>query len=316
MPDRSRQHDAARCPAGAVLCVLLTALLASTGCRVFRCHKASEESIAAARQLSLAGLDAEQRGQWERAESLFAAAILKCPTDERARCGFAEALWRRGARADAVAHMQEAARLSGHDPERLVRLGEMYRALGNVALAERQVELAIAANPQLASAWALRGHLARGRGDGSEALASYHRALSYQQSLPDVQLAIGQLYLEQQRPQRALATLQSLAASYAPGEVPTEVLLFQGIALRSLERPQDAARVLAVAAQRVDSSVELLYELALAQHLTGDILNARQAVAAALRREPQHAGCLALAQQLSKGSASVAAAEIWPVGTP
>src|SRR4051812_36410057 len=91
--------------------------LGSAGCRIFRTHKISEESIAAARQLSLQGIDAQQRGRWDQAEGLFAAAIVKCPIDERARFGYAESLWHRGALADAISQMEEAVRLSANDPE-------------------------------------------------------------------------------------------------------------------------------------------------------------------------------------------------------
>jgi tetratricopeptide (TPR) repeat protein len=176
---------------------------------------------------------------------LFAAAILKCPADERARCGFAEALWHRGAQEEAISHLQEAARLSGHDPERLVRLGQMYALRGEINLASHQADLAIAANPALASAWALRGQVCRARGDADEALASFHRALSYQQPLPDVQLAISEIYLQQGRPQRALATVQALSASYPLGRAPANVLVHEAHALRALDRPQEAARLLA-----------------------------------------------------------------------
>src|ERR1051326_2825708 len=115
------------CPA-AFAAALSCVVIITSGCRALRGHKVSDENIAAARQLSLQGMDAQQRGQWDRAEILFAAAILKCPSDERARYGYAEALWQRGAWQKAVEHMEEAVRLSGSDPERLVRLGQMYRA--------------------------------------------------------------------------------------------------------------------------------------------------------------------------------------------
>jgi tetratricopeptide (TPR) repeat protein len=206
--------------------------------------------VAAARQLSLAGLDAQQRGQWQRAESLFAAAILKCPADERARCGFAEALWHRGAQAEAISHMQEAVRLSGHDPERLVRLGQMYAARGEIQLASQYADLAIAANPALASAWALRGQVCRTQGDPNNALASFHRALSCQHPLPDVQIAISEIYLQQGRPQRALATIQALSASYPPGRAPANVLVHEADALLALNRQQEAQRLLAQAETR------------------------------------------------------------------
>ena len=47
-------------------------------------------------------LTAVSERDWEQAEEFYAAAVARCPTDERARCGYAEALWQRGARMDAV----------------------------------------------------------------------------------------------------------------------------------------------------------------------------------------------------------------------
>jgi tetratricopeptide (TPR) repeat protein len=291
-----------------LLLLLAASLISSVGCRIFRGQKISDESIAAARQLSLQGIDAQQRGQGERAEMLFAAAILKCPSEERARSGYAESLWQRGAFADAIAHMEEAVRLSGNDPERLVRLGHMYRSRGDLAQAARQAEWAITANSQLAVAWALRGQVLQAQGKRSEALASYHRALSLEQSLPEVQLAIAEIYRQENRPQRALATLQSLAESYPPGQVPPQVLLEEGLALRALGRHQDSARALAQAAQQPNPTPELLYELARSQIMSRDIAAARHTVAVALKRSPQHLGCLALAQELGAPQSAVATA--------
>src|SRR5438034_6760638 len=111
MPTRRTRYRSVRL-GGAALArlaagLLLAALVFAPGCRMFRCQKASDDSIAAARQLSLHGLDAEQRGQWEKAEALFAAAVSKCPRDERAHHGYAESLWQRGARDAAIIHMEE-----------------------------------------------------------------------------------------------------------------------------------------------------------------------------------------------------------------
>ena len=122
---RHRRASGLLCHPAVAGSIVVGLLFCSTGCRAFRIHKVSDENIAAARQLSLQGIDSQQRGQWDRAETLFAAAILKCPSDERARYGYAESLWQRGAWQQAVEHMEEAVRLSGNDPERLVRLGQM-----------------------------------------------------------------------------------------------------------------------------------------------------------------------------------------------
>jgi Tfp pilus assembly protein PilF len=288
-----------------VLCGLLWVV--APGCSVFRCQKSSDEAITAARQMSLQGIDAQQRGHWKEAEALFAAAVARCPRDERAHCGFAESLWQRGATEEAIGHMEEAARLSGHDPQRLVQLGQMYRSRGELHRAGLQAERAIAANPQLASAWALHGQVLQAEGKRPEALACYHRALSFQEHYAEVQLAIAEVYCQENRPQQALATLHALAAHYPPGQEPIEVLVREGFALRQLGRPADAARALARAAAQGNPSAELLYELARTQIAVGDHAAARQAVAAGLDREPGHAGCLALQGELGAASAIIAA---------
>jgi tetratricopeptide (TPR) repeat protein len=292
----------------AIFVAVVIAAAQAAGCRVFRGHKVSDESIAAARQLSLQGIDAQQRGHWDRAEMLFAAAILKCPTDERARCGYAESLWQRGSYADAISHMEEAVRLSGHDPERLVRLGQMYRSRGDLAQASRMAEGAIAANPQLAAAWALRGEVLYAQGNRSEALASYHRALSYEPSLPAIQMAIADIYLAENRPQRALATLQELAGNSTLGPVPAAVLFREGLALSALARYRDAARVFGQAVEQGNPPPELLCELARAQMRAGEHGAARQSIALALNVYPRHLGCLALGQELGVSASGVATA--------
>jgi tetratricopeptide (TPR) repeat protein len=101
-------------------------------------------------------------------------------------------------------------------------------------------------------------------------LASFHRALTLQQQYPEVQLALAEIYSAQDRPQRALATLQSLIDSLPAEQVPVEVLAQQGLALRALGRHEDAARSLAQAAELGNPSAELLYELARTQLLAGD----------------------------------------------
>jgi tetratricopeptide (TPR) repeat protein len=300
-------HSWVRSLAGVFALVLASALPAA-GCRAFRCAKASDESVAAARQLSLQGLDAQQRGHWDRAKMLFAAAVIQCPRDERARCGYAESLWQRGDSAEAIAHMEEAVALSGHDPERLVQLGRMYRERGDLVKAGDQARRAIAANPQLAGAWALQGEVSAAQGNRSEALASLHRALSYQPEYPEVQLAIAGIYEQENRPQRALATLQSLAASYAPGQVPAEVTIRESLALRALGRHEAAAQTLVEGTQRGNPSAELFLELARAQLHLGDEVAARMTLDRAVTNNPGHAACLALAQELGAQPPAIAAA--------
>ena len=311
MPHRPARRSlprpcAAACHGASVLAAAI--LVAAGGCRAFRCQTASDETVAEARQLSLQGMTARDRGRWDQAEAFYADAVLKCPGDERARCGYAESLWQRGAEQEAVVHMEEAVRLSGHDPERLVQLGEMYLARGELSRAREQADRAVRANRQLAAAWALRGKVLRAQGSRTEALASFHRALTIRQQYPEVQLALAETYNEQGRPQRALATLQALADSFPPEQIPVDVLIHQGFALRQLGRHRDAAESLAAAAERDNASADLLYELGLAQISAGDTAAARLSIAASLARDPTHVAALALRDQLAAGQGTMAAA--------
>jgi tetratricopeptide (TPR) repeat protein len=309
MPNTSRRARIARSGHGlcGILCCWL--LVASgSGCRALRSADTADASLAGARRLSLQAFDAQQRGEWEQAEALFATAIAQCPADERARHGYAESLWHRGDQEQAVAHMEEAVRLSGKHPERLVQLGGMYLNRGELQRAGSQADQAIAANPQLASAWALRGQVHEALGQQEPALASFHRALAQRESYPEVQLATAAIYARQNRPQRALATLQTLADAYSPDEVPAEVLIQEAFACRALGRYPDAAAKLVQAAERGNASAELYYELAQSQVQAGDAAEAWQSVQAALARDPAHTPSRALALELTPRAGNIAAA--------
>ena len=264
--------------------------------------------VEAEKQLSLQGIDAQQRNQWERAETLFAAAILKSPSDERARYGYAEALWQRGLWQESVAQMEESVRLSAGDPQRRVRLGQMYRSIGDLAKARSQAEQAIATNSRLASAWALRGQVSQAQGNRGAALADYHQALSHEAGQPDVQLAIAEIYAQDGKPQRALATLQALGATNPGGHLAAEIAIREAKALHAMNRRDDACRLLAQAAQRSDAQIEIFHELVNMQLAAGDIIAARGTLEAGINRFPQHLGLRNLAQELSPSRGRISAA--------
>ena len=284
-PARSRAKEARILLHLLLLPLLLLLPVISTGCVSLRRHPVAA-NVVRARQLSHQGIDAMQQGKWEEAEILFAQAIEHCAADERAHHRYAEALWHRGAWQEAMEHMESAVSLSGEDAALLVQLGEMYLARGQFHSAGAQAERAIQRKRQSAGAWKLRGDVLRRQGDWEEAMLSYHRALSIEPHQPEAQLALSELYLQQQRPRRALSTLESLASHSTTGEIPQQVLLMQGVALKQLERYQDAAGVLAQAAEQ-HLTGEVLFQLAEAQWLAGDAASAQVAVQGALQRLPQ-----------------------------
>ncbi|MCA9119876.1 MAG: tetratricopeptide repeat protein [Planctomycetaceae bacterium] len=267
------------------VCVVVA--VCSGGCKSLQKDTISDEVIMA-RQMSLRGFDSLEQGELEDAEAWFANAIETNPVDERAHVQYAELLWRRDLREDAIRHLEQSVKLSGGDPNLVVRLGEMYLAQGNAPRAWQQAERAIQSNRQLPCAWALRGDVRRYEGKLDEALAEYHRSLSFEGYCPHVQLALASIYREQNRPRRALSTLNALAEHYPPDEMPQDILLEQGLALKALGRHENAAALLAQATQRGEPTTELLFHLAEAQLLAGDTTNARLALVAALAQEPTH----------------------------
>jgi tetratricopeptide (TPR) repeat protein len=275
------------------------AVLLAAGCRSF-CPKSLEQNVVDARQASLQGLDAMQQGRWDEAERIFAGAVKACPSDERAQGCYAETLWRRGSCDEALGHMQEAVRLSGQDPQRLVQQGEMHLALKQLAQANECAEAALAKNNKLSSAWALRGDVRLARGQFDEALADFHHSLRYNEHQPRLQLAMAQIYRRQNRPQRALATLDTLADQFPAGDVPLDVVAQQGLTLKQLGRFQDAAEMLAQACRSASPSADLLYQLAEAQHLAGDASGAGASLDLLLAQNPQHPAGAKLRSDLTR----------------
>lgn len=283
----------------------LALLTTAGGCRSLGKQPVAE-NVVEAREMSLRGLDAMQRGRHEEAEQLFAAAIKTCPVDERARRNYADLLWKRGEYGQAVKQMEEAVRLSGGDAGLLVQLGQMQLARGEHEAARQSAERAIAADRQRAAAWALLGDTQRVALELDRALASYHRALSLEEFQPHVQMAVAEIYHQQNKPQRALATLSALADRYGPGQVPTHVLVKQGVTLKQLSRYDDAAETLstAIAQSGNQPDIQVLYELADAQVRAGEQANAVLTLRAALQQAPQHSPSQQLLLTLESGAAS------------
>jgi tetratricopeptide (TPR) repeat protein len=289
--------------AGLVLACCLSSLV---GCRTI-CPRSLSQNVVDARQASLVGLDAMQQGKWDDAERIFASAVHASPVDERARGCYAETLWRRGACEQAVAHMHEAVKLSSGDPQRLVQLGEMHLSLGQLPEAAECAEQATAKSCNHSGAWALRGDVHVARGQLNEALAAYQRSISYSAHQPRVQMAIAHIYQRQNRPQRALSTLETLAEQFPPQEIPADVYAARGVCLQHLQRTPDAMEMFAQAIRLGNPSPELLIHYAETQSQTGDHTAALASLDAALQLQPNHPLGLQLQQDLATRQSTLTA---------
>ena len=240
-----------------------------------------------------------ERGDWRRAESLLEQAVATNADDLDARRNYAEALWHRGARAEALAQLEEARKLVPCDPGLTVRTGEVYLEMGQINLATQMVDAALRVDPKFAPAWALRGRVTRATGHPREALADFQRSLGYTPGDYQVSLLVAETYRQLNEPEQAFVALQTLADRYPPGEAPQQVLHLEGLALSAQTRYEDAARVLAEATQRQGPNADLLCDLAQAELMAGRVPRAQYALQQALTLDPNHAASQALSLRIA-----------------
>lgn len=220
-----------------VAAIVVAAL--GSGCR-FMPRGPAPQDLAAARRLSNEGLSAADRNDLVRAEGLLERAVKRCPTDVDARRHYADVLWKRGERLEAVAQIAEALTLSPGEVGLCIDGGRMYMELGLLDDADRLAAEAVRGAPRSAAAWQLHGQVALARGRDEEALADFHKALAIAPDNRDVLLATADVYRRLNRPQRALATLGILSETYGPNQTPATVLALEGMAQEALGRSTDA----------------------------------------------------------------------------
>lgn len=292
------------------LLLCIHCIVGFAGCRAIRNHRQSREQ-GAARQMSLRGAEALQQQKYSDAESLFGEAIRQSPVDERAQWGYAEVLWHRGQYQPAIEHMTKAVATSGGNPDLVVRLGQMYLEQNELLRAAEQAEVALNLQRNHAGAWALKGDVVRQRrqqGYLDEALACYHRSLIHRSDSPQVQVALAELYRQQGRPQRALATLDHLEDHHAAEQVPPRAWLLKGQALADMGENSEAKRYFRLASQYAgETQSGLLLELAAVQHEFGDLAEARLCLGRVLQHEPGNPGALQLQNQLDQSFVRMAA---------
>ena len=281
------------------LVCLTAAMLGSSGCRAIRRFDESRQTIDA-RRYSQQGLKAIHEESWEVAERYFLNALEASDSDDRAHWGLAESLWQRGEQKAAIAHMEQAVRLSAGDPRSVQRLGRMYLEVGRLDDADQQSVAALEAERYSADVWTLRGDCLKARDKHDEALAAYHRALALQPDSPAAQVQAAEIYHVQGRYGRLLATLDRLRDGVGTHDVPVRADMLRGIAMRRLGRPADAQRCFAQAAQKSPNDPAPYLQIAALSLELGNMEAARQSLATAINLDPSSAQGSGLMEQLNQ----------------
>jgi tetratricopeptide (TPR) repeat protein len=136
-------------------------------------------------------------------------------------------------------------------------------------------------------------------GDLDGALAAYHQALALQPDFPEVQLEIAELYRQQGRYDRLLATIDRLQDTIAEGDAcPSRAHMLRGIALHQLQRYGDAQRCFQDAIASDPNNPEPHLHLASLLLEQGDAQAARAPLQQAIALSPQSPGAIALAKEV------------------
>lgn len=220
--------------------VAAIAVCLSGGCSLIPRQGPVTKEMAAARRLSNEALLAVDRQDLSHAETLLATAVKNCPADIDSRRHYAEVLWKRGEKLQAVAQIKEALRLSPGDVPLSVAAGAMVLELGLLDDADSLAGSAVTLSPRSADAWHLHGQVALARGRPEEALADFQRSLALDPDDKQVLLDTAEVYRRLNRPRRALSTLAVLEEQYGVEGPPANVLALAGLAQEALGRPEDA----------------------------------------------------------------------------
>lgn len=286
-PILARFLSAIRAMSGVALRTFLvvSTLGMTSGCTLCRWTK-SQEDLGVARQLTLRGAEAMQRGNAMEAERCFLDAIERHPQDERCHVLLAELRKRQGREIESTEHLQRAVAISGDDPNLLVTLGEQLFEQDSQDAAMRCVRKALRNDATSSAAWVLYARLLKQQQDGPDAIVAYHRALQIDPNQRSVAIELAQTYLEEGRLERCLSTLDSKALSVAESGGNGEPEYLRGLALARMERHADATLALADAERKGIRTPEVYYQLARSHHLSGYPASARLALAEAQKLAP------------------------------
>lgn len=229
----------------------------------------TRSSLASARNWASGGLDAFHNGKLDQAKGLLSQATQQNPKDAAVRANFARTLQKSGDAQEALMQMQTAVELSHGDPRLRVELGEMHLKSDHPLLAARQADLALENNQRFAPAWVLRGKTEKSNRNFEQALASFQRAMSYSNNLPDVEMEIVETYQLMQQPMKALAAVEQLLIKYPSHDLPETAVIAKGVALINLKQYPPAIDVLQAASEKQNPSSDIFVRLSEAQLLAG-----------------------------------------------
>ena len=229
---------------------------------------------------------AQRDGSLDQAHQLLNSAVQARPRDPVLRENFADTLVQQGDLEGAISQLSHAVEMSGNDARLSVKLGRLHLQSGSWLAASQYAKRALDADRSSAEAWALRAETKLAKGQLSESLADFQRALSHQHRYPEVQFKVAQIQQLLGRPMRAFSAVERLLHQSPDQQQPESALLLAGNLLIELKQPAQAIEKLQIAASRPQASEASFIALSTAQMAIGQPSQARLTLARAQQIHP------------------------------
>jgi tetratricopeptide (TPR) repeat protein len=285
----------------------MAVMLCCAGCNL-RGRPASDE-VVRSRSFCQQGISAIERGQLDKAEDLLSQAVGACPVDAESRRQYGEVLWRTKRHDEALEQLRKAAELSPEDPLVRVRLAEILLEQGKLDAAALMADEALDRDPLAPQAWLVRGRINTRKAEFGLALGDLQRCLELADNPNDALLEIAEVYRRTNRPERALANLQSLLHRLPAGEEPPNVLYLAGLASQAMGQYDVASQYYGRCVRAGVPNAEMLVREADCHLLAGRPAEAREAAQHALALQPKDPAALALWARIPRSPGS--APDVW-----
>ncbi|MBW3543399.1 MAG: tetratricopeptide repeat protein, partial [Planctomycetes bacterium] len=255
---------------------VFVASLGLCGCAAFRPSTGS--SCAEAHALADQARQAEDEGQFERADDLLERALLVNPDDAEIHRRRARLLLNHGDVDGAVAHLRYAIARDPEDAAGLMDLAELLARRGRLPEAERAAHEALSLEPLHVEGLLLVARLATARGGEAEALEIWHRVLGLEPENVEARLGIAEVRLRGEHPEQAAPLLRAVCrTSLAEPDERAQAFWALGRLDASRGRWGETAEAFtAAAALQPGLTADQWYELSFARLKNGEADEARR----------------------------------------
>lgn len=291
-------------------CLMLTlCMFFVTGCRCpWSC---TNSQLSESHRCLQNGIVAFHDGDHSKAESLLAQAIESRPGDPILREHLASNYLKQGKTVEAVDQLMQASQMSGNDNEAiLVRIGQIYLENGQWILAEQFAKQALSTNRQLADAWVLQADVEYAKGNLSDALLDFQRALSLNPDNPNVQMKVAEIHRLSGRNLRAYSTIEQMLSQLPPDQQPEQALLLASRILVDMQQPAQAIEKLRIVTSRSNACAECYLVMASAQKVLGRTLDAQATLVAAAEKFPKNSTISNELQNLDRSDERIASLDL------